>query len=263
LCSLDKDFCAGTVQAPKPNGKMEGQKFEVSFNGKTDSTTVKDWMQSVQDGKSPDRLPEIDQVLDGSIGGLKDALENVFNTNRAVPLFEFRRLARVKVGDMADSVDKYEQAIIAYHKANTKPPARFLRNRRDTEFSKIKRQDSPACAAPASSTAAAPPPPPLPPPPPPATDSCDVSYQVVDDFFEIRGKNFDDTKLGTNGDGLKGNIKHCGALTAWQFQQMPHDTTYDWYASGKLPIGTKSCVGSETENSGGGSLGNCHGAGKH
>ena len=259
MCRLDKDFCDGTVQNPKPNNKMDGQTFKVNSNGKSDSTTVKDWMQSIQDGKSPDRLSEIDKVIDGSIGRFKDALENVVNTNRAVPLFEFRRLKSVKAGEMKDRVDEYEQAVIAYHKANTKPPARFMRNRRDAEFLKIKRQDSPACA-PKSTPSTAPPPPP-PPPPPPATDSCDVSYQFFDDYFEIRGKNFDASKLGKDGGDMKGHIQHCGALTDWKFTLTSKDPTYEWYAHGKLPIGTKSCVGSAVEESGGTSLGNCHGAG--
>lgn len=66
---------------------MDGQTFIVESNGKSESTTVKDWMQSIQDGKPPDRLSEIDKVIDGSIGRFKDALEDVLNTNRAVPLF--------------------------------------------------------------------------------------------------------------------------------------------------------------------------------
>lgn len=199
---------------------MDGQDFEVSSNSRKDSTTVKDWMQSIQDGKSPDRLSEIDQVIDGSIGGLKDALENVLHTNRAVPLFEFRRLAGVKTRDMKDRVSKYEQALVAYHKANTQASARFMPNRRDADFSKTKRQDSPACA-PKSAAA----PTPTPSPSVPATDRCDIAYQFSDDYFEIRGRNFNASKLGQDGDSLKGNVQHCGALTDWEFTTTPKDST--------------------------------------
>lgn len=92
-------------------------------------------------------------------------------------------------------------------------------------------------------------------------DSCDVSYQFLDDFFEVRGKNFPDAKLGANGEGLKAQISGCGALTDWEFIWTPNDVKYQWYAHGKLPIGTKSCVGSATQAAGGSSSGNCHGAG--
>jgi len=175
---------------------MNGQKFQVSSNDKTKSCTVHKWIQSVQDGNSPDRLSE-DQLINGSIGGLKGALENVLNTNRAVPLFEFRRLPSVKTGDMKGCVDKAEKAVISYHEANAKPPARFIRKRLDTKFSNIKRQGSPACAAPSNTGFQ------TTPIPSAGADSCDVSFQVVDVYFEIRGKDWPDSKLSTNGDGLK------------------------------------------------------------
>ena len=95
----------------------------------------------------------------------------------------------------------------------------------------------------------------------PTEDSCDVSYRVVLDEFEVRGKNFLDAKLGANGEGLKDEIKGCGALTDWHFEWTPHDFKYQWYAKGHLPIGTKSCMGNAVQSAGGKSAGNCHGAG--
>ena len=41
----------------------------------------------------------------------------------------------------------------------------------------------------------------------------------------------------------------------------PDDPTYQWYASGHLPIGTKACVGRAVVSAGGANDGNCHGAG--
>lgn len=77
----------------------------------------------------------------------------------------------------------------------------------------------------------------------------------------MRGKNFPDAKLGANGEGLKEEIAGCGAITDWGFEWTPDDVKYQWYASGNLPIGTKSCMGKAVQSAGGTSDGNCHGAG--
>ena len=91
---------------PQPNDQMDLQRFTVtSSEGKSESCTVKEWIQSIADGKSPDRLSEIDKLIDGQVGGLKDRTEFVLNTKRAVPLFEFRRLASLKADAMQSRVD--------------------------------------------------------------------------------------------------------------------------------------------------------------
>ncbi|KAI1128653.1 hypothetical protein F5Y10DRAFT_291932 [Nemania abortiva] len=92
--------------------------------------------------------------------------------------------------------------------------------------------------------------------------SCDVSYKFFFDSFEIRGKNLPSAKFGANGEGLKKQLSGCGSITKWKFEQTPDDVKFQWYASGQLPIGTKSCVGSALVNAGGSDSGNCHGAGK-
>ena len=100
-------------------------------------------------------------------------------------------------------------------------------------------------------------------PTPTATDadSCDVSYKFVYDEFQIRGKNFVPASFGTDGSGLKHQIAGCGAITDWNFQLTPTDPTYQWSASGHLPIGTKACVGRAVVSAGGANDDNCHGAG--
>ena len=109
--------------------------------------------------------------------------------------------------------------------------------------------------------AAAPPPSPPSPPPPEATNSCDVSYQFWYDEFEVRGKDFDPAKFGQDGSGLHDQIKGCGKITKWHFEQTPDDPRFAWFASGNLPIGVKACVGRAVKSAGGTSAGNCHGAG--
>jgi hypothetical protein len=89
-------------------------------------------------------------------------------------------------------------------------------------------------------------------------DSCDVSYEVLFDKFEIRGKAWDDNELGRNGEGLLKQVGGCGAVTDWSFEWTPNDVKYEWYASGHLPIGTKACVGRTIKTA---DPGNCLGAG--
>ncbi|KAL2044016.1 hypothetical protein N7G274_003537 [Stereocaulon virgatum] len=109
-------------------------------------------------------------------------------------------------------------------------------------------------------TSAAPPPPP-PPPAAPNADSCDVAYKFFLDQFEVRGKSFDQAKLGNNGDGLHRQIKGCGAVTDCSFTMTPNDPTCQCFASGHLQIGTKACVGRAFVPAGGADVANCQGPG--
>lgn len=96
-----------------------------------------------------------------------------------------------------------------------------------------------------------------------AADNCDVSYRLVDDFFEIRGKNFP-TSLGADGAGLKKQLDGCGgpkSITNWHFEPTPEDTVYQWYARGNALVGQKSCIGHAVVTAGGSTTGHCHGAG--
>ena len=97
---------------------MDKQTISVVMEAKgtEDSTSVKDWMKSIQDGKSPDRLSEVDQARNGQVGGLKGALENLVHSSQAAPLFEFRRLKAISTTDMSDFVTKAENAVIDFHK---------------------------------------------------------------------------------------------------------------------------------------------------
>ncbi|KAL9630619.1 MAG: hypothetical protein Q9204_004625 [Flavoplaca sp. TL-2023a] len=122
---IDQNYCEGTVDAPKPNGKMDDTKFSLESDGEKKECSVKEWIQSIQDNRSPDRLSEVDKVIDGSIGRLGKALETVLGTDRAVPLFEFRDMAGVIAAKMEDHVTKAEQAIIDYHRKFGKAPQLF------------------------------------------------------------------------------------------------------------------------------------------
>lgn len=90
--------------------------------------------------------------------------------------------------------------------------------------------------------------------------SCDISHRVVFNGFEIRGKNLPDAKFGASGEGLLQQLRGCGAVTKWHFERTPKHETYQWFASGQLPIGTKDCVGRALKSAGGSGIGNCHGS---
>ncbi|KAJ5577638.1 uncharacterized protein N7459_006602 [Penicillium hispanicum] len=93
-----------------------------------------------------------------------------------------------------------------------------------------------------------------------ADDSCKESYKFFFDHFEIHGKNFDSSKFGTDGSGLKKQIKGCGDLTAWHFET-DSSGEWQWHATGNLPIGTKDCVGRAVVSAGGEGPDGCKGSG--
>lgn len=120
---------------------MDGQTFTVtsSIDDKSQSLRVSDWIRGIQDGTIPDGLTELDKLIDESIGGLGDTLENLYGTStRAVPLFEFRNLQNARSGDFESQVNGYEEAIIAYHNAHLNAPRQIVK-RADAKYSHIKR----------------------------------------------------------------------------------------------------------------------------
>ncbi len=95
------------------------------------------------------------------------------------------------------------------------------------------------------------------------SDSCTVDYKFFFDSFQIRGEDWTDNTLGANGEGLLDALHECGSVTGWSFTRTPNDPQYGWVASGSLPIGVKSCVGSAVVKVGGPSVqpDGCVGAG--
>lgn len=119
---------------------MDQQEF--LYDPGTKSLMVQAWMTSIQNKVYPDALTTFDVNFNGQVGGLGPALENVLNTNRGVPLFEFRRLPGTTQPNMVTFVNNAEQAIIAYHNADPAPP-RLVRRRLDGRYNHMKRQGIP------------------------------------------------------------------------------------------------------------------------
>ncbi len=76
---------------------------------------MKDWIQGISKGNAPDTLSAADKK---SIGALGPAMENVLDTERPVPIFEFRALGHgggIVYGKFADFADEVEQEVIRLH----------------------------------------------------------------------------------------------------------------------------------------------------
>ena len=148
-CSLDEQFCGGTVAAPEPNSVMDSIGWcLIDEDNKSDKgcITVEDWMTSIASGSAPDKLTVLDRQIDSQIGGLGTQPENVMGTTRAVPLFEFRDLAGVPAGKMPDTVSNAEKALVEYHKTYTTPPQRKMAKRQTDIYG------CPTTSAPSSTT---------------------------------------------------------------------------------------------------------------
>lgn len=187
---LDTEFCGNTVESPdtsKP-GKIENQKYApTDHNGKSDiQCTVKEWLDSIQQGAIPDLLSQADKTIDGSIGKYDKAkFENVYNTKRKVPLFEFRRIGRMTPDEMADRADKIQTDVLNLHQKYA-GAARLMKRRIDNQYSHIRR-DAPTngCAMTiASSTKFSATPSTTPPPPMP---SCYLQEEDPDHGVNARG----------------------------------------------------------------------------
>ena len=163
---------------------MDSQAFGMSSATASDGCSVKDWVTSIANGDSPDRLSKADQVIDSQVGGLGSKLENVVDTTRAVPLFEFRRLGSATAGQMQAKVTEIENEILNQHKSNANPP-RFVKKRANSRTVHIKRQGTPTKCTQSQSTITPPPPPP--PPPSPPTPSCHLQNEDPDQGINEQG----------------------------------------------------------------------------
>ena len=97
--------------------------------------------------------------------------------------------------------------------------------------------------------------------PPQASDTCHVGYFVAIDKFDIKGKQFDPTVLGANGQNLHDRLKTRCALIEkkWGFAETPGDKDgWQWHAWGQVGALQKKCIGDQLVDFGGQ---NCQGTG--
>lgn len=92
--------------------------------------------------------------------------------------------------------------------------------------------------------------------------SYEFRYKGIWATFNVYGGGWADFDFGRSSGGVLAQLKGCGAVTGWNFQYYasPASDGTEWHAWGKLPIGTRRCVGRAVQSSGGFS-GSCGGTG--
>ncbi len=122
-----------------PNDKMDNQKWQSGNQGQ--SLTIRDWLQSIADGTVPDGLTNFDENFSSSIGGFGNDLENVLNTNRAVPLFEFKGLPELQTWELVKFANAVEDNVVDLHRQFSTAPRR-RKKRTSNMRSPIQRRDN-------------------------------------------------------------------------------------------------------------------------
>ena len=95
-----------------------------SSDGKQDCLLVSDWIASIQNGPSPDKLTTLDELIDGQIGGLGKSLETVIGTTRGVPIFEYRDLDGVKASKFETTTTSIETELKNFHQKYQSAPGK-------------------------------------------------------------------------------------------------------------------------------------------
>ena len=99
--------------------------FAVSTGtGKGDECTVKEWVRSIQHGSGPDRLTELNKLIESSAGGFGSRMEkNMFSDrDNLLPIWEFRYLEPTDTQGLIDFTQKGEAEVVEYHRRYQDPP---------------------------------------------------------------------------------------------------------------------------------------------
>ena len=90
------------------------------------SVNIKSWIQGIgSNSPSPDLLTSFDKNIDGSIGGFGTKMEKMYNSQRSVPLFEFRDLDGIKTSGFESFMTQADSAIQTLHKDFANPPTKM------------------------------------------------------------------------------------------------------------------------------------------
>ncbi|KAH8433923.1 uncharacterized protein LDX57_011559 [Aspergillus melleus] len=122
---FDNRFCDGDMKNPKPRKDIDEMAYMKlkGVNPKTKKredreVKLREWMDGLSKGE--DLLSYADEVIDGQIGGLKSAREELLNSKRLVPLFEFRDIGAVSSNRFQKVVDDIEDSLVTLHKKYSK-----------------------------------------------------------------------------------------------------------------------------------------------
>lgn len=143
---IDTDYCSGDVTKPSSLNKFKDLTYSNSAANPATSVNIKDWITGIGAGTGDkDLLSIFDESIDGSIGGRGNLLENMYNTQRAVPLFEFRNLLEIFTSGFETFMANVDKAVQDLHTNFANPPQK-------------KKRDIPASCYSAASTTITPPP---------------------------------------------------------------------------------------------------------
>ncbi|KAK4690448.1 hypothetical protein P7C71_g6347, partial [Lecanoromycetidae sp. Uapishka_2] len=121
---VDSTYCSGPPASPRSNNKFGALGFKNPYA----SVNIKSWIQGIGDkSPTPDLLSAFDKSIDGSIGGLGTQTEKMWNSQRSVPLFEFRDLLETPTSGFETFMDKVDTSIQALHRTFANPPQKRKR----------------------------------------------------------------------------------------------------------------------------------------
>ncbi|KAK2760243.1 hypothetical protein FQN54_002310 [Arachnomyces sp. PD_36] len=113
---VDTDYCTGPISKPISNGKFGRLTYTNPASEPVASVNIQTWIEGIGSGTgAKDALSVFDQSIDGSIGGLGTAMERMYNSERSVPLFEFRDLTYITTEGFEDFMNHADTAVQDLH----------------------------------------------------------------------------------------------------------------------------------------------------
>ena len=132
MCRVDTDYCTGSVTAPVSNNKLGGLEYSNTATTPPTTVNIKEWITGIGSGNGVgnppvDALSDFDRSIDASIGGLTTKMEKMYNSQRSVPLFEFRNLDTVPTSGVEKFMTNVDSAIQALHAKFANAPTKRKR----------------------------------------------------------------------------------------------------------------------------------------
>ena len=122
-CRVDTTYCSGDASEPTSNNKFGGLTYTNPGVNPPATLNIKSWIQGIGiSSPSPDGLSTFDTSIDGSIGGLGTKMERMYNSQRSVPLFEFRNLDTIMTSDFEGFMANVDSAIQELHETYANAP---------------------------------------------------------------------------------------------------------------------------------------------
>lgn len=117
------------MSKPVSNDKFGALSYTNTAPNPPATVNIKTWIQGIsKESPSPDALSKFDESIDKSIGGLGDRMEKMYNSQRSVPLFEFRDLADITTVKIEKFMKDVDSTIQKLHKDFADAPKKRKRD---------------------------------------------------------------------------------------------------------------------------------------